>query len=102
MLARFLFFILCGPDVTSRRLPEARLCVRAGEPGGYGLPFQRIRAKAAGIEALFLEFPLPMTPPDRLQLITSDGFADYALLDCGAGRKLERFGAVVVDRPEPQ
>lgn len=48
-----------------------------------------------------MEFPLPM-PPDRLQLITSDGFTDYALLDCGAGRKLERFGAVVVDRPEPQ
>jgi 23S rRNA (cytosine1962-C5)-methyltransferase len=48
-----------------------------------------------------VEFPLPM-PPDRLQLITSDGFTDYALLDCGAGRKLERFGAVVVDRPEPQ
>jgi 23S rRNA (cytosine1962-C5)-methyltransferase len=41
-------------------------------------------------------------PPDRLQLITSDGFRDYALLDSGAGRKLERFGAVVVDRPEPQ
>ena len=43
-----------------------------------------------------------MSPPDRLQLITSDGFRDYALLDCGAGRKLERFGSVVVDRPEPQ
>jgi len=37
-----------------------------------------------------------MPPPDRLQLITSDGFRDYALLDCGAGRKLERFGTVVV------
>jgi 23S rRNA (cytosine1962-C5)-methyltransferase len=43
-----------------------------------------------------------MSPPDRLQLISSDGFRDYALLDCGAGRKLERFGAIVVDRPEPQ
>jgi 23S rRNA (cytosine1962-C5)-methyltransferase len=43
-----------------------------------------------------------MPPPDRLQLITSDGFRDYALLDCGAGRKLERFGTVIVDRPEPQ
>jgi 23S rRNA (cytosine1962-C5)-methyltransferase len=30
------------------------------------------------------------------------GFGDYALLDSGAGRKLERFGAIVVDRPEPQ
>lgn len=43
-----------------------------------------------------------MPPTDRLTLITSDGFADYALLDCGGGRKLERFGAIVVDRPEPQ
>lgn len=38
----------------------------------------------------------------RLQVIESDGFADYRLLDSGNGRKLERFGAVVVDRPEPQ
>jgi len=43
-----------------------------------------------------------MPPPDRLQLISSDGFRDYALLDCGAGRKLERFGSIIVDRPEPQ
>ncbi len=38
----------------------------------------------------------------RLQLLQTAGFADYALLDSGAGRKLERFGKVVVDRPEPQ
>jgi 23S rRNA (cytosine1962-C5)-methyltransferase len=38
----------------------------------------------------------------RLCLIETDGFSDYALIDSGAGRKLERFGAVVVDRPEPQ
>ncbi len=43
-----------------------------------------------------------MPPPDRLQLISSDGCRDYALLDCGAGRKLERFGSIIVDRPEPQ
>jgi 23S rRNA (cytosine1962-C5)-methyltransferase len=43
-----------------------------------------------------------MPPPNHLHLITSEGFADYALLDCGAGRKLERFGKIVVDRPEPQ
>jgi 23S rRNA (cytosine1962-C5)-methyltransferase len=35
-------------------------------------------------------------------LLTTDGWEDYALLDTGDGRKLERFGAVVVDRPEPQ
>ncbi|HEV8113892.1 MAG TPA: RsmD family RNA methyltransferase [Planctomycetota bacterium] len=29
-------------------------------------------------------------------------FPDHALLDCGDGEKLERFGAVVVRRPDPQ
>ncbi|MBA2125370.1 SAM-dependent methyltransferase [Hyphomicrobium methylovorum] len=43
-----------------------------------------------------------MSSPDHLQLVTSDGFADYVLLDCGSGRKLERFGSVIVDRPEAQ
>ncbi len=38
----------------------------------------------------------------RLQLIETAGFPDYALLDSGGGRKLERFGPIVVDRPEPQ
>jgi 23S rRNA (cytosine1962-C5)-methyltransferase len=41
-------------------------------------------------------------PDARLQLIETLGFPDYALLDSGSGRKLERFGAVTVDRPEPQ
>jgi 23S rRNA (cytosine1962-C5)-methyltransferase len=30
------------------------------------------------------------------------GWSDYALLDCGAGRKLERYGPYHVVRPEPQ
>ena len=29
-------------------------------------------------------------------------FPDHALLDSGGGRKLERFGPVVLDRPDPQ
>ncbi|MFN3868476.1 MAG: class I SAM-dependent methyltransferase [Hyphomicrobiaceae bacterium] len=40
--------------------------------------------------------------PRQLSLLTTSGFADYALLDSGAGRKLERFGDVIVDRPEAQ
>jgi 23S rRNA (cytosine1962-C5)-methyltransferase len=40
--------------------------------------------------------------PPPIDLIETDGFADYALLDSGGGRKLERFGAIVADRPEPQ
>jgi 23S rRNA (cytosine1962-C5)-methyltransferase len=30
------------------------------------------------------------------------GWQDYALLDSGGGRKLERFGPWTVTRPEPQ
>lgn len=50
----------------------------------------------------------PLTTPPatratgRLAVIEMAGFPDYALLDSGLGRKLERFGRVVVDRPEPQ
>ena len=35
-------------------------------------------------------------------MIATPGFADYALVDSGNGRKLERFGRFTVDRPEPQ
>src|SRR5689334_20379202 len=40
--------------------------------------------------------------PARLELIETAGFPDYALIDSGAGRKLERVGSSVVDRPEAQ
>ena len=40
--------------------------------------------------------------PTALTVVESDGFADYRLLDSGNGRKLERFGKIIVDRPEPQ
>lgn len=33
---------------------------------------------------------------------TTAGWKDYELIDSGDGRKLERFGDVVVDRPDPQ
>jgi 23S rRNA (cytosine1962-C5)-methyltransferase len=45
--------------------------------------------------------PLQADPP-RIDLVETEGFADYALLDSGSGRKLERFGTIIVDRPEPQ
>lgn len=38
----------------------------------------------------------------RLNLIETTGFSDYALIDSGHGRKLERFGKFTFDRPEPQ
>ncbi len=39
---------------------------------------------------------------NKLSLIETAGFPDYALVDSGYGRKLERFGTFTVDRPEPQ
>jgi len=35
-------------------------------------------------------------------LLHEPGWSDYQLLDTGENRKLERFGSVIVDRPEPQ
>src|SRR4051794_39169125 len=35
-------------------------------------------------------------------VMRTQGWADYALLDSGAGRKLERYGRYTVVRPEPQ
>lgn len=37
-----------------------------------------------------------------MELLTTDGFKDYELLDSGDGRRLERFGEFVLDRPDPQ
>jgi 23S rRNA (cytosine1962-C5)-methyltransferase len=37
-----------------------------------------------------------------IDVIATPGASGYTLLDSGLGRKLERFGQVVVDRPEPQ
>ena len=37
-----------------------------------------------------------------LRTIVAEPWADWALLDCGNGEKLERYGSVTVARPEPQ
>lgn len=37
-----------------------------------------------------------------LRVVASRGFPDYALLDSGGHRKLERFGQFTIERPEPQ
>src|SRR3546814_9808804 len=37
-----------------------------------------------------------------LQLLTPENWKEYELLDCGGFEKLERFGELVLARPEPQ
>jgi 23S rRNA (cytosine1962-C5)-methyltransferase len=43
-------------------------------------------------------------PPESLRIVAAEPAktGGYALLDSGAGRKLEKFGEIIVDRPEPQ
>ncbi len=35
-------------------------------------------------------------------MFIADGWRDYEVLDCGAGEKLERWGEIVLRRPDPQ
>ncbi|RYE56123.1 MAG: oxidoreductase [Sphingobacteriales bacterium] len=37
-----------------------------------------------------------------IELLSPENFSDYELIDCGDFEKLERFGSVVLIRPEPQ
>lgn len=37
-----------------------------------------------------------------MNIVTTTGFEDYALIDSGGGRRLERFGDFVLVRPDPQ
>ncbi|MDZ4369847.1 MAG: class I SAM-dependent rRNA methyltransferase, partial [Phenylobacterium sp.] len=43
----------------------------------------------------------PLVAPEPAVMRTT-GWTDYALLDSGHGRKLERYGPYRVVRPEPQ
>ena len=44
---------------------------------------------------------LKQNPPE-IQVLSSDNWNDYELLDSGEGQKLERFGPYLFSRPEPQ
>lgn len=48
------------------------------------------------------ERPLAAGADAAHALLVADGWADYRLVDFGHGRKLERFGPYLVDRPEEQ
>ena len=37
-----------------------------------------------------------------LETLVAEPWADWGLIDCGDGRKLERYGPITVERPEPQ
>lgn len=39
---------------------------------------------------------------NSMTILSTPGWSDYELLDTGAGKRLERFGSVVLSRPDPQ
>lgn len=43
-----------------------------------------------------------LSVPRTIEVIATPGASGYRLLDSGGGRKLERFGSILVDRPELQ
>ena len=43
-----------------------------------------------------------MNPDIRLNILHTEPSADYELLDSGEGEKLERYGPVILRRPDPQ
>jgi len=87
-------------SATALRWTFARACARHGRPLPR-LETCAISADPARIESLELAGP-PDTRLPNARLLVSEGWDDYALLDSGGGRKLERFGRWRVDRPEPQ
>ena len=45
---------------------------------------------------------MSMVSHPSFELLIADDWRDYELLDCGDGRKLERFGAHIFNRPDAQ
>ena len=48
------------------------------------------------------DMPVRLLMKSRFNLLVSDDWRDYQLLDSGDGRKLERFGRLRFNRPDPQ
>ena len=112
------------------RRPDRKAAAKRGEggagPGSHDAPgFAKGRARAGAVGAPGSRPALdeagpaksPPTAPERLDLPNREGprpaasaplfltvapTADYALLDSGAGEKLERYGPLTVRRPENQ
>jgi 23S rRNA (cytosine1962-C5)-methyltransferase len=49
-----------------------------------------------------MALPMPPVLSPTPETLVTRGWSDYALLDSGGGRKLERYGPHTVVRPEPQ
>lgn len=74
--------------------------VKRGDREGSPKPAQQSEGKVPFILPSRPEGPTPRRAP--FELMVTDAWADYALLDMGHGKKLERYGPYTLVRPEPQ
>jgi 23S rRNA (cytosine1962-C5)-methyltransferase len=73
--------------------PAARTAARAATGAATGAAEPRAAGRTTDPTA---------APPLAVDLVETAGWDDYALLDSGSGRKLERYGRITVVRPEEQ
>ncbi len=64
-------------------------------------PFQSELARDSSCTSQGLVPSFSVKAPSKISLFTAD-WDQYELLDSGGGRRLERIGEVIVDRPEPK
>ncbi|NDV86410.1 class I SAM-dependent rRNA methyltransferase [Aurantimonas aggregata] len=92
-----------SPNGTASRGPRARPNDAPRPPGGDDAPRTRPAIGDPPVRALDLPRPNgPRPVPREPVILTVEPSADYALLDSGAGEKLERYGPLTVRRPENQ
>ncbi|WP_237153001.1 class I SAM-dependent methyltransferase [Oryzibacter oryziterrae] len=98
------------PPRTANRSAPSQRAAKGGERAPERLKDsprpERGPARPAG--APELKRPMPALLGPRLaqeaigEVLVTEGWDDYRLLDMGEGAKLERYGALTVVRPEPQ
>ncbi len=92
-----------SPTGAATRGPRVRPTDAARTRDGDDLPRARSAIGDPPVRALDLPRPTGARPtPKEPVILTVEPSADYALLDSGAGEKLERYGPLTVRRPENQ
>ncbi|HEV7255962.1 MAG TPA: RsmD family RNA methyltransferase [Mesorhizobium sp.] len=89
-------------DKSAAKAKPARNEAKA-EPSAKGAPGGRGQVDQGAAPRTLPPKPAGKLPVENLPLILETrGSGDYALLDSGEGRKLERYGPLLIDRPENQ
>jgi 23S rRNA (cytosine1962-C5)-methyltransferase len=91
-----------APPAAAEAGPAKSRAVPPRRPAPRPEPAEPIALPRPPIEAAAFSGARPLGDPLAAEMLETDGWADYALLDSGFGRKLERYGHVRIVRPEEQ